>query len=261
MLCKKILSKYTGFIAVLLVAALFSILISAKEPSAYSWYCKRASDHAQPPLPAEFSFINENDGYWIGNKDEKVLYLTFDAGYENGNIAKTLDILKEKNVPAAFFVLINLLKKEPELIKRMENEGHLVCNHTAHHKDMSKITDVTEFCSELRSLEIAYKELTGNEIQKFYRPPEGRFSEQNLKFASEYGYKSVFWSFAYADWDNSKQPSVNAARKKVLDNIHNGAVLLLHPTSSTNVSILGDVIDILIREGYRFGTLEELVKK
>ncbi len=261
MLYKKTLTKSIGFIAVLLAAALFSITISAKEASAYSWYCKRASDHAQPPLPAEFSFIKENDGYWIGKNDEKVLYLTFDAGYENGNIAKTLDILKEKNVPAAFFVLINLLKKEPELIKRMANDGHLVCNHTAHHKDMSKITDATEFCAELHSLELAYKDLTGNEIQRFYRPPEGKFNKKNLKIASEYGYKTVFWSFAYADWDNNKQPCVDAARKKVLDNIHNGAVLLLHPTSSTNVAILDDVIDVLIREGYRFGTLEELVEK
>ena len=259
MLYKKTLLSGVRFVTLLLAAVMLCLSVSAKESSGYSWYCKRAANHAQPALPSEFSFINEKDGYWIGDADEKVVYLTFDAGYENGNIEKILNILNEKKVPAAFFVLINLLKKNPALIKRMEEEGHLVCNHTAHHKDMSKIVDKMQFYSELHALEVAYKELTGKDIRKFYRPPEGRFNERNLEIASEYGYKTVFWSFAYADWDNAKQPSAAAAKKKILDNVHNGAVFLLHPTSSTNAEILGDVIDSLISEGYRFGTLEELV--
>jgi peptidoglycan-N-acetylmuramic acid deacetylase len=261
MLYKKTLLSGVRFVTLLLAAAMFCLSVSAKESDGYSWYCKRAADHAQPVLPPEFSFINGKDGYWIGSADEKVVYLTFDAGYENGNIEKILNILNEKKVPAAFFVLINLLKKNPALIKRMEEEGHLVCNHTAHHKDMTKIVDKMQFYSELHALEAAYKELTGKDMQKFYRPPEGRFNERNLEIASEYGYKTVFWSFAYADWDNAKQPSADAAKKKILDNVHNGAVLLLHPTSSTNAEILGDVIDSLISEGYRFGTLEELVER
>ena len=260
MLYKKTLSLSIRFAALILAVAMLSVFVGAKENESYSWYCKRAANHAQPALPPEFSFINEKDGYWIGNADEKVVYLTFDAGYENGNIKKILDILSEKKVSAAFFVLINLLKKEPELVQRMENDGHLVCNHTAHHKDMSKIVDKTQFYSELHSLEVAYKELTGKDIRGFYRPPEGRFNIKNLEIASEYGYKTIFWSFAYADWDNAKQPSAEAGKKKILDNVHNGAVILLHPTSSTNAAILGDVIDALISEGYRFGTLEELVE-
>ena len=257
----KILSKFVRIVSILLSISLCSIPINATEKEEFSWYCKRAADHVQPTLPSEFSFINNNDGYWIGNKDEKVIYLTFDAGYENGNIGKILDVLKEKNVSAAFFVLINLLKKNPELIKQMEREGHLVCNHTAHHKDMSKIDDENAFYSELRSLEVEYEALTGKQMQRFYRPPEGKFSERNLQMASQYGYKTIFWSFAYADWDNTNQPSINFAKKKILDNMHNGAVLLLHPTSATNASVLGEVIDILISEGYRFGKLEELVQK
>ena len=137
---------------------------------------------------------------------KKVLYLTFDAGYENGNIQKILDVLKEKNVSAAFFVLINLLKKNPELIKKMENDGHLVCNHTAHHKDMSKIDDENAFYSELHSLELEYKELTGKEMERFYRPPEGKFSERNLQIGAQYGYKTIFWSLAYRDFDRNNQP-------------------------------------------------------
>ena len=123
---------------------------------------------------------------------------------------------------------------------------------------MSKIYDINEFSQELQKLENTYKEYTGLDMAKYYRPPEGRFSEENLEFASQLGYKTIFWSFAYADWDNKAQPSPDKALKLILDNVHNGAVLLLHPTSATNVSILGELIDILKNEGYTFGTLDQL---
>lgn len=234
----------------------------AKE-EAYSWYCKRVADNKQPPLPSEFGFINEYDGIWLNTKrdasdERKIAYLTFDAGYENGNVSRILDVLKEKNVPGAFFILINLVKTNPDLVKRMADEGHFVCNHTAYHKDMSKITDKTVFEHELNALNEAYEELTGRKMQDYYRPPEGRFSRLNLEHASSLGYKTVFWSFAYADWDNANQPSLEYAKKKILDNIHNGAVLLLHPTSSVNAEILGDVIDEMRSRGYEFGTLEDI---
>ena len=143
----------------------------------------------------------------------------------------------------------------------MQSEGHLVCNHTAHHKDMSKISDIEEFSRELSTMELSYKELTGSELARFYRPPEGKFSEANLKFASDLGYKTVFWSFAYADWDNQQQPSKEYAIKKILDNVHNGAVILLHPTSATNAEILETIIDEMRKNGYEFGTLENLAKE
>ena len=140
----------------------------------------------------------------------------------------------------------------------MADEGHLVCNHTASHRDMTKITNIEEFASELKKLEDIYYEYTGRELAKYYRPPEGKFSEQNLEFASQLGYKTVFWSFAYADWDNNRQPSLEKAKKLILDNIHNGAILLLHPTSATNANILSDIIDDLLAQGYEFGTIDEL---
>lgn len=232
---------------------------------AHSWYCKRMKDNLRPPCPGEFTFIKDHDCVWIdeacsdGDK-EKVAYLTFDAGYENGNITKILDTLKEKGVPAAFFILINMVEKEGDLVRRMVAEHHTVCNHTANHKDMSKITDSVEFSAELDLLAEAYTTLTGEKIAPYYRPPEGRFTEQNLVMADELGYTTVFWSFAYADWNNESQMSPETAKKKILNNMHNGVVLLLHPTSATNAAILGDVIDEMRREGYRFGTLDELAE-
>ena len=190
--------------------------------------------------------------------EKGVIYLTFDAGYENGNVEKILDTLKDKEVRGAFFVLGNLVTSNTDLVKRMADEGHLVCNHTYHHRDMSKYTDKAEFALELTSLEDAYRKLTGREMSKYYRPPEGRFTEQNLKLAQEMCYSTVFWSFAYADWDNNKQPSAEYALKKILSNVHNGAVILLHPTSSTNAKIMPQLIDSLKSSGYRFGTLDEL---
>ncbi len=233
--------------------------------TAYNWYCKHTKDHSQPPLDYLLSFTKKASAYYIDtshsdyNDKEKVIYLTFDAGYENGNIEKILDTLKKEEVPGAFFVLENLVKNNSELVKRMQDEGHLICNHTATHKDMSAVTDKEQFLAELNALEEDCKEI-GVECAKYYRPPEGRFTEQNLKFAEEAGYKTVFWSFAYVDWDNKSQMSEESAIKKVLDGTHNGEVILLHPTSATNAAILDDLIKAWRSEGFRFGTLDELCK-
>ncbi len=246
-----------------LIFILNAFSFGANASPSFSWYCKREKNNKQPMLPGEFSFIDSCGGIWLNtarknDEEKKVAYLTFDAGYENGNVGKILDVMKEKNVKGAFFILINLIKSDPELVKRMADEGHTVCNHTASHRDMTKITSVSEFESELNRLNTAYTELTGKEMPRFYRPPEGKFSRQNLEFAESLGYNTVFWSFAYADWDNAKQPSQDFAKKKIMDNIHNGAVILLHPTSSTNAAILGDVIDEMRALGYEFSTLDEL---
>lgn len=243
-----------------------SAINASASNAAYSWYCNRVGNNAQPPLPQEFSFITDYDALWIDNtaKDEdikKTIYLTFDAGYENGNVEKILNVLKDKGVHGAFFILINLIEKNPELVRRMADEGHAVCNHTARHKDMSKITDFKTFEKELNELSIAYRSLTGENISMYYRPPEGRFTELNLRHAKELGYKTVFWSFAYADWNNNNQPSAEFAKKKILANVHNGAVILLHPTSATNAAILGDIIDEMRGLGYEFGTLDDLSQK
>ena len=232
-------------------------------PARLRGYCVHVKDHKQPSIGAELAFIEELGGYYINRRhtdtkaDDKVVYLTFDAGYENGNVAKILDILREENVSAAFFILQNLVVKNTELVKRMVNEGHTVCNHTARHKDMSTFSNEA-FLEELRTLEALYKEHTGFEMPKYYRPPEGTFSRENLVCANENGYKTIFWSFAYPDWDNNRQMSTEKAQQIILDNIHNGEVMLLHPTSSTNAAILQDVIRALKEQGYRFGTLDEL---
>jgi peptidoglycan-N-acetylmuramic acid deacetylase len=211
------------------------------------------------------SFIEEYNGYYIdrrySDKDhEKVIYLTFDAGYENGNIAIILDTLREENVKGSFFILKNLMDKNPELVLRMEKEGHLVCNHTSTHVDITKLPDIDALKAELSALEAQYAALTGKPMAKYFRPPEGKFDRKSMQMLNELGYKTVFWSFAYADWDNNAQMSENNAKSKILENIHNGEIMLLHPTSSTNAKILKDVIVELKSQGYTFALLDQLNK-
>ena len=244
-----------------LMPVLFTRIMA--QGDSYSWYCRHVRDHVQPQADPSLLFVEELGGYYIdrrhpdANGEDKVVYLTFDAGYENGNVARILDVLKEEQVPAAFFILGGLIRHAPELVRRMQAEGHLVCNHTDRHRDMSQYDDAT-FLAELNSLETRYRELTGASLAPYYRPPEGRFSRQNLACAQKNGYKTIFWSFAYPDWDNGRQMNAERAKEIVLENIHNGEVMLLHPTSATNAAILRDVIRELRVQGYRFGTLDEL---
>ena len=248
-------------VAILSFFLIFSMCLpSFALPRGYSWYCVHVKDHARPRIGEELAFVEELGGYYLGkDPEEKVVYLTFDAGYENGNVAKILDVLKEEKVTAAFFVLGNLIQKEAALVKRMTDEGHFVCNHTVRHKDMSSM-DAKAFMGELTELEDLYREMTGKEMPHYYRPPEGRFSRENLICASENGYKTIFWSFAYPDWDNNKQMTPEKAKGIILENIHNGEVMLLHPTSATNAAVLGEVIREIKARGYRFGSLDELTK-
>ncbi len=249
-----------------LLLLLVAVLILGPNAHAASgeshWYCIRTKAHRQPPIPPELSFVTDYDAYYIdrthgdGCKD-KVLYFTFDAGYENGNVEKTLDILHQYNVPAAFFVLSHLVTDNAALLIRMKNEGHLVCNHTANHPNLAHASP-EKIHAEIAALEDTYKLQTGETLSPYFRPPEGSFSREMLSCVKDLGYKTVFWSFAYADWDNQKQPDPAKALRTVMDNMHNGAVILLHPTSSTNVQILPQVIEGLRAEGYRFGTLDEL---
>ena len=230
--------------------------ISASAQS-FSWYFKPNNTHQMPEVIPEAAFIRDHAVIYGGSPEKKRLYLTFDAGYENGNVEKILDILQEKNVPGAFFILPQLAKENPSLVKRMRAEGHVIGNHTKSHRDMSKITDFEEFSAELTAAESILRETTGLQMDKFYRPPEGRFSEQNLAFAEKLGYTTVFWSLAYADWDNNKQMPPARALELILSRTHNGCVALLHPTSATNAAILGSYIDALRAQGYSFGSLTE----
>ena len=216
------------------------------------------SGEGQPPQGTEdVQRLKKLDGAYMGDPTQKVLYLTFDAGYENGNTEKILDILKKHQVPAAFFLVGNYMEKNKDLVRRMVEEGHIVGNHTMHHPDMRK-KDQTGFSKELRDLEALFREITGKEMPKYYRPPQGLYSQENLEFAQKLGYKTVFWSLAYADWDNSKQPTKEYAFSKLLPRIHNGAVLLLHSTSKTNAEILEELLTRYKEIGYTFASLDGL---
>lgn len=245
-----------------LLLSLCLILPAFAKGREYHWYCKRQKEHKQALCDPEMRFVEELDGYYIDhrhieNAADKVVYLTFDAGYENGNVEKILNTLRDTQTPGAFFVLSHFVKANPQLVQRMAGEGHLVCNHTASHKNLSG-AGREEIAAELSALEAACETATGIRPAHYFRPPEGSFSREMLESVRALGYKTVFWSFAYADWDNNKQPKPEAALKLVLDNVHNGAVLLLHPTSATNAEILPRLIGELKAQGYRFGTLEEL---
>ncbi len=189
---------------------------------------------------------------------EKVIYLTFDAGYENGNTPAILDALKKHQVPAAFFVVGNYLETSPDLVKRMLAEGHIVANHTYHHPDMSKISSKESFSKELTDLEALYTEITGQTMPKYYRPPQGKYNESNLQMAKDLGYHTFFWSLAYVDWYQDKQPSREEAFKKLLGRIHPGAVVLLHSTSSTNAAILDELLTKWEDMGYTFKSIDAL---
>ena len=215
----------------------------------------------QPPIgSAGQDALAALDAAYIGDTSQKVIYLTFDAGYENGSTEKILDVLKKHQVPAAFFLVGNYIEKNADLVRRMADEGHIVGNHTMHHPDMSKIEDPAAFEKELRDLESLYRETTGQELPKFYRPPQGTYSKKNLKMAQNLGYKTVFWSLAYVDWNNDAQPTKEEAFSKLIPRIHNGAVVLLHSTSRTNAEILDELLTKWKDMGYRFETLEELFR-
>ncbi len=213
----------------------------------------------QPPIgPANQAVLKGYDAAFLGDTGEKVLYLTFDAGYENGCTEKILDILQKHEVKAAFFLVGNYIERNADLVRRMVKEGHTVGNHTMHHPDMSKISQLSAFQKELEDLETLYFEVTGAQMPKYYRPPQGVYSEENLRMAQKLGYKTVFWSLAYVDWNNDAQPTAEYAFGKLLPRTHNGAVVLLHSTSQTNAAILDELLTKWKAMGYRFGTLEEL---
>ena len=251
---KKMFKKIIALPALLLL--LLSFGVSSFADGGCRWFIKR-NGNSRPGFPGESEYVSKYGGYYIGKEDEKRLYLTFDAGYENGNIEKILDVLKEENVPAAFFLLDNIILKNKDLVIRMADEGHLVCNHTRNHKNLSSATK-SEIADNLSSLERIYTEETGKTMSKYFRFPEGEYSLCALQYLNELGYKSIFWSFAYDDWDNNRQPSKEAAIKKILENTHNGAVILLHPTSKTNAEILPTLISEWRKMGYTFGTLDDL---
>lgn len=223
-----------------------------------SWGLSFRQEGAPPVGNAGADQLRRYDAAYLGDTTQKVLYLTFDAGYENGCTEEILDTLKAHNVKAAFFLVGNYIQRNADLTRRMAEEGHIVGNHTMHHYDMSKLSDPEAFAQELDDLAELYLQTTGQELPKYYRPPQGIYSEENLRQAQALGYKTVFWSLAYVDWNNDAQPTREEALQKLLPRTHPGAVILLHSTSRTNAQILDELLTTWEQEGYRFGTLDEL---
>lgn len=204
------------------------------------------------------NYITKKDTNNEENKNKKI-YITFDAGYEAGYMPKILESLKKHNVKATFFVVGTLIKSNPEIIKQIVQDGHIVGNHTMTHPNMSKMETMEDFKKEIEPVEKLYKELIGSDMPKYYRPPQGIYNEENLQMANELGYKTIFWSLAYVDWYKNNQPTKEEAFSKLLPRVHNGAILLLHSTSKTNAIILDELLTKLENEGYSFGSLDELV--
>ena len=245
------------FTVVCLLAAWLTTGVSA----ARAWYCPKSVGGKQPQTPSDLGEALAHGAYYLDlrrgdDSADRVVYLTFDAGYENGNVAKVLDVLAEKKVSAAFFVLKHFVLANADLIARMGREGHLICNHTATHKNLSDATR-EEIAAELNALAEAVTD-AGAVCQNYFRPPEGAYSVEMLERVASLGYRTVFWSVAYADWDNNRQMAPAQALSLLQSRVHNGAVILLHPTSATNAAILGELIDALREQGYRFATLDEL---
>lgn len=232
--------------------------IAAQTIPTGSWGLSFQEEGCPPVIDTTKEALEQYDAVYLGDECEKRIYLTFDAGYENGGTAQILDALKKHQAPAAFFLVGNYLEQNPELVQRMVSEGHMVGNHTYHHYDMSRISDPEEFKKELHSLEELYEQIIGEPMEKYYRPPQGIYSEENLRQAKALGYRTVFWSLAYVDWQNDAQPTAEEAFSKLIPRLHNGAVVLLHSTSKTNAEILDELLSRWEEMGYTFGTLDEL---
>ena len=222
------------------------------------WGIKRAENHAQPDLGNNnLKLLQEHIGIAMGNSEDKYVYLTFDNGYEAGYTTKILDTLKQNNVKAAFFITAHYLNTASGLVQRMIDEGHIVGNHTVNHKSMPEITD-EEIKEEVMKLHQAVYEKFGYEM-KYIRPPKGEFSERTIIATNNLGYQHVMWSFAYVDWDEQKQPDEEKAKKTILDNLHNGEIMLLHGNSKTNANILDSIIKEIKSEGYEIKSLDDFV--
>ena len=247
-----------------LLGILTGTLSPTKETSASvqsaSWGLSFQEEGKRPAGNATIDDLKQYNAYYASDTDEKILYLTFDSGYENGNTPAILEALKKHQAPAVFFAVGNFIKDNPDLIKRMITEGHIVGNHTMTHPDMSQISSMESFQKELEGVEELYTSVTGEPMTKFYRPPRGVYSTENLSMAKELGYSTFFWSLAYVDWIQEQQPSKEEAFQKLIPRIHPGAIVLLHNTSSTNAAILDELLTRWEEMGYQFHSIKELTE-
>lgn len=234
--------------------------VSSLDNTTLDWFYIPNTKHKTPEVNTDIDFkFSDYDAIYNGPKKDiqKTLYLTFDEGYENGYTSKILDILKQNQVKAVFFVTSPYIKENKDLVKRMVSEGHIVGNHSKSHPSMpTKTSNLKSFNGEFSDVEKLYKDATGKDMVKFFRPPMGKYSEKSLAMTKNLGYKTVFWSFAYRDWDTEKQPSHEEANKKIMDNLHDGSILLLHAVSKTSTEILNNIISDSRKLGYEFELLK-----
>ena len=229
---------------------------SAIDNKLYAWWFKRNDAHERSGCQEDFD-ITVYDAHYTVPVSEKRIYLTFDCGYENGFTQDMLDVLKEEDVPAAFFVTQTFIRDNVDIAKRMKEEGHLVCNHTVTHPSMPSKT-IDEQKNELLKCENYMKEATGYDMDLFFRPPRGEYSERTLQMAKDLGYTTIFWSMANLDYDVKNQPSAEHVIEHFSKYHHPGAIPLIHNVSKANHDALKSVIELLKKEGYSFGSLYEL---
>jgi peptidoglycan-N-acetylmuramic acid deacetylase len=223
----------------------------------YSWYYEPHETGMQPlPMKRAEYIINYNYLY-AGDPKEKIIYLTFDDSPNGGNIPEILDILKKHNACASFFMNEGYIRKNPDVINRLIDEGSIVCNHTSNHVVSANLS-IESLEEELKGVENAYRDVTGLELPKYFRPPEGKFNEVLLCNLNKLGYTAVFWSFDYVDWKLNKQPRQEEAFELMINSTHPGEILLLHTQSETNVNILDRIITAWEEQGYTFGTVDRI---
>ncbi len=223
---------------------------------ASGWGFRKNSIHQVPEIGKYQQIIDGTNSFYVG-PNEKNVYLTFDAGYDNGVLSKILDTLKEKKISASFFITGDFVKRFPTLVKRIVDEGHIACNHSYSHKKITSMS-CAQLADDLTKLEDAFYELTGTKMVKYFRPPEGEFDRSSLENLKSLGYKTIFWSIAYKDWDTKKQNGADYCVRTIMDNLHNGAIILMHSVSRSNQEALPIVIDKITLEGYTFKTVNEL---
>mgnify|MGYP001118112286 CR=1 FL=1 len=220
------------------------------------WGIKRTNNHTQPDVGSvNKSIIDKYNGICLGNSEKKYIYLTFDEGYEAGYTPKILELLKNNDVKATFFITAHFVNTQPELVKQIIDEGHIVGNHTVNHKSMPTLSE-EEIKKEVMELHTVIYQKFGYDM-KYIRPPKGEFSEKSIISTNNLGYKTVMWSFAYEDWNEDKQPNEESSKKKIIENLHNGEIMLLHGNSKTNTNILDSVIKEAKNMGYEFKSLDE----
>ena len=244
---------------VIMLTMTVGISAYALENHAYHFGFKRSQNGQLPSIDQEGfkNIIDKNGAIFLGDTGKKVLYLTFDNGYENGLTEQILNTLKDKKVPAAFFVTGHYVKSQPELLKRMAAEGHIIGNHSWSHPDMTQISN-SQLKEELDKVKAEVAQVTGKQQMIYLRPPRGIFSERTLAVTHEMGYTNVFWSLAYKDWDVNAQKGARYAYDKVMSQLHPGAVMLLHSISKDNANALGSIIDGARKQGYEFIALDQL---